>query len=562
MYRLGCLGKPGWDPLAYGQRSEVPCSRSHISIQVIKKQCFFRSETVSGKLLFKSKSKSATQASRLPPWRVLIVDDEAAIHEVTQIVIQGFEFDGRRVEFLHAYSAKEARVLLAETEDIAIALLDVVMETSDAGLELARWIREELGNHKIRLVLRTGQPGEAPEEKVIRDFDINDYKEKTELTHSKLVTLFYAGLRGYRDLMKIERAKQGLRRAIHAISSIYDVSNLREFASAVLEQLNGLLSVNGDGICINQSETYTACSTDGRLKILAATEAYSDTCQDSNLAALPPKVQAAFTQALTEKTHHLGDNEMTSYYRSKAGSETLVYMSFSKKIDPEAIELLEIFTANVAVTYESLLLRQEVEETQQSTIYILGEAVEQRSKETGAHVKRVGEISALLGKHYGLPERDINDLRQAAPLHDVGKVGIPDAILNKQGRLTPQEWEIMQRHAYLGYELLRTSDKRILQLAAVIAHQHHEKWDGSGYPQGLAAEDIHIAGRISALADVVDALMSKRCYKEAWSLDAALDYVHDQRGRHFEPKLVDILFEQLVELKDIYRRFPDTHLPV
>lgn len=507
-------------------------------------------------LVFKAKPDSPAGKPVPPPWRVLIVDDEVAIHEVTQMVIHGFEFEGRKIQFLHAYSAIEAKEIFSKTEDIAIALLDVVMESSNAGLELARWIREDLGNHQVRLVLRTGQPGEAPEERVIRDYDINDYKEKTDLTHAKLVTLFYAGLRGYRDLMKIERAKQGLRRAIHAISSIYDVTNLREFASAVLEQLNGLLDVNGDGICANRPETYTASSTDGHFKILAVTEAFSNTCVDSDLNALPPHVKVAFERALVERKHHLGQREMTSYYRSKAGSETLVYMSFSASINPEAVELLEIFTANVAITYESLLLRKDVEDTQQSAIFILGEAVEQRSKETGAHVKRVGEIAAMLGSHLGLSDNEVKDLRQAAPLHDVGKVGIPDAVLNKPGKLTAPEWEIMQRHAFLGYELLRSSDKRVLQLAAIIAHQHHEKWDGTGYPQGLAAEDIHIAGRISALADVVDALLSKRCYKNPWSMREALEYIRSQKGLHFDPRLVEILFEQLEELAAIYLRNP------
>ena len=512
---------------------------------------------VSGKMLFKDKPTVKVEKMQRPPWRVLIVDDEDAIHKVTQMVLHGFEFECRQLQFLHAYTAKEAKDILNTEEDIALALVDVVMESSNAGLELVRWIREDLANTKIRLVLRTGQPGEAPEESVIRNFDINDYKEKTELTHSKLITLFYAGLRGYRDLMQIERAKQGLRRAIHAISSIYDVQNLREFASAVLEQLNGLLSINGDGLCATHIETYTACATDGGLKILAATEAFANADLDLKLNSLPIKVQVAFEKALIDKKHHINDSEMTSYYRSKAGSETLVYMSFDNNIDAEAIELLEIFTANVAITYESLLLRQEVEDTQESTIYILGEAVEQRSKETGAHVKRVGEISAMLGKHYGLSEREVKDLRQAAPLHDVGKVGIPDAVLNKAGKLTDDEWEIMKRHAYLGYELLHNSDKRVLQLAAIIAHQHHEKWDGTGYPNKLAAENIHITGRISALADVVDALVSKRCYKEAWPMTQALDYVQSQRGLHFDPQLVDILFNHLQELEEIYIRHPD-----
>jgi response regulator RpfG family c-di-GMP phosphodiesterase len=495
--------------------------------------------------------------SRLLPWQVLIVDDEPVVHEVTQLVMSGFEFDGRKVSFLHAYSAAEAREVLGSRNDIALLLLDVVMETEHAGLDLARWIREELGNRNLRIVLRTGQPGQAPEELVIRAYDINDYKEKTELTRSKLISVFYASLRGYRDLMRLEHARLGLRRTINAISAIYDAPNLRAFASAVLEQLNQLLNVNGDGLCASRMEAYTACSSEGHMKVLAATEAYSQLHIDADIQTLPANVQQAVQRALEEQQHHFGANYLACYYRSKAGSETVVYMSFADRLEEEARELLEIFTANVAITYETLLLRDDLEETQRSTIYILGEAVERRSKETGAHVKRVGEITALLGAALQLPARDVADLRQAAPLHDVGKIGIPDAILNKPGKLTAEEWEVMQTHARLGYELLNTSDKRVLQLAAVIAHEHHERWDGKGYPQQLAGSQIHIAGRISALADVVDALVSNRCYKAAWTLEQALEYVGSERGGHFDPQLVDLLFASLQPLQEIYRRYPD-----
>ncbi|GIU16661.1 transcriptional regulator [Shewanella colwelliana] len=508
-------------------------------------------------LKFSSKPKPQATPNTLPPWQVLIVDDDAAVHQVTKLVMRGFEFSGRNIEFISAYNAEDAKQILQANPDIAMTLLDVVMESNDAGLQLTRWIREELGNLNIRIVLRTGQPGQAPEEKVIRDFDINDYKEKTELTHAKLVTVFYGGLRGYRDIIKLERARQALRRAISAISSVYDVQNLREFASAVLDQLNDLLNFNGDGLCASLSESYTASSNEGHLKILAATDAYSELHIDSNIDTLPSQVKGAINKALEEKQHHFNDFSVTCYYRSKVGSETVVYLSFDNKLEPEGRELLEIFTANVAITYESLLLRDEIEETQKSTIYILGEAVEKRSKETGAHVKRVGEIAALLGRGLALPERYINDLLQAAPLHDIGKIGIPDDILNKPGKFEPEEWEIMKQHAFLGYELLASSDKRILQLAAVIAHQHHEKWDGSGYPQGLSGENIDMAGRISALADVVDALVSKRCYKESWPLADALDYVKSQRGIHFDPALIDVLFANLDKLDDIYQRYPD-----
>jgi response regulator RpfG family c-di-GMP phosphodiesterase len=198
-----------------------------------------------------------------------------------------------------------------------------------------------------------------------------------------------------------------------------------------------------------------------------------------------------------------------------------------------------------------------VETSQRELSYILGEAVEKRSKETGSHVKRVANFSYLLGKLYGLSEELAEKIKLASPLHDVGKIGIPDKILNKPGKLDPQEWCIMQTHATLGYEILSQSSNELLQLGAVIAHQHHENWDGSGYPQGLAAEDIAISGRITALADVFDALASNRCYKKAWPLPDVLDTLKQEKGKKFEPKLVDLLLNNLDQFIEIRDRYPD-----
>jgi response regulator RpfG family c-di-GMP phosphodiesterase len=227
-------------------------------------------------------------------------------------------------------------------------------------------------------------------------------------------------------------------------------------------------------------------------------------------------------------------------------------------VDAQSRELLEIFCANVAITYEALLLREEIQDTQRSTVYIIGEAVERRSKETGAHVRRVGELAALLAELSGLRSSEVEFMRQAAPLHDVGKIGIPDRVLNKPGKLDAEEWEVMKTHSRIGFELLSKSDKRILQLGAIIAHEHHERWDGQGYPRGLLGEQIHIAGRIVALADVLDALVSRRCYKESWNFDEALSYVQEQAGLQFDPDLVAKLMANLPAVKDIYVRYPDS----
>lgn len=509
-------------------------------------------------LVFADELPEAPLAKVLEPWVVMIVDDDPAVHEVTQLVMAGFEFAGRRLLFLDAYSAVEARELLASRRDIAMILLDVVMESEHAGLELARYIREELNNHHVRIVLRTGQPGQAPEEHVIKSYDINDYKEKTELTKRKLITVFYNALRSYRDIMIIESSRLALRRAIDSITKVYDSQNLRRFASAVLEQVGHLLGMDAQGLCATRVAAYAASHMEGRLKVLAATAEYSRLLVDEELRDLPEDVRGVLESALERQQSHFDERHFVGYYRSSTGNESLLYMVFDEPVDAAARELLEIFCANVAITYESLLLREEIQDTQRSTVYILGEAVEKRSKETGAHVRRVAELSALLGESVGMKGADVEFLRQAAPLHDVGKIGIPDRVLNKPGKLDEEEWEVMKTHARIGYELLNKSDKRILQLGATIAHEHHERWDGLGYPRGLAGEQIHIVGRIVALADVLDALVSERCYKKPWNFDEALDLIRSEAGTRFDPNLVRRLLERLDDVRAIYERYPDS----
>ncbi|MET0517316.1 MAG: DUF3369 domain-containing protein, partial [Burkholderiaceae bacterium] len=278
----------------------------------------------------------------LDPWVVMIVDDDAAVHEVTQLVMAGFEFAGRGLLFLDAYSAAEARELLRARRDVALILLDVVMESEHAGLDLARYIREELDNHHVRIVLRTGQPGQAPEEHVIKSYDINDYKEKTELTKRKLITVFYAGLRSYRDLMIIEASRRALRRSIDAITKIYDSQNLRRFASAVLEQVAYLLGDDAQGLCASRVSAYAASQIEGRMKVLAATAEYSGLLIDEDLSGLPPEVRRALDRALDTRQGFFEDHCFVGYYRSSTGNESLLYMSFSEPIDRQARELLEI----------------------------------------------------------------------------------------------------------------------------------------------------------------------------------------------------------------------------
>ena len=202
-------------------------------------------------------------------------------------------------------------------------------------------------------------------------------------------------------------------------------------------------------------------------------------------------------------------------------------------------------------------LHKELEETQREVIYKLGEISETRCKETGFHVRRVAEYSKLLGNLYGMNYEEVNLLYLASPMHDIGKIGIPDEILNKPGKLTSYEWEIMKGHSDIGYRLLKNSHREIFKTSAIIAYEHHEKWDGSGYPQELSGEDIHIYGRITAIADVLDALGSKRCYKEEWELDRICNYFKEQKAKHFDPILVDLFLDNIDSFLEIKKKYMD-----
>jgi response regulator RpfG family c-di-GMP phosphodiesterase len=172
-------------------------------------------------------------------------------------------------------------------------------------------------------------------------------------------------------------------------------------------------------------------------------------------------------------------------------------------------------------------------------------------------VRRVAEYCRLIARGMGLSEREAEILHVASPLHDFGKIGIPDDILHKPGKLDDQEWVAMRTHAEIGQEMLGRSDREILQAAALLAGQHHEKWDGSGYPNGLAGEDIHLFGRIGAVADVFDALGSKRCYKNPWPLEQIKDYLRAERGKHFDPAIVDWVLNNVARMAEVRRVFPD-----
>lgn len=260
-----------------------------------------------------------------------------------------------------------------------------------------------------------------------------------------------------------------------------------------------------------------------------------------------------------KKTGYRTKSIITIPFRNNEGEIIGAYQAINKLTEIQTFSKQDMEYLSLAASYsgkslESIMLHEEIIETQKEIILAMGEIGEGRSKETGNHVKRVAQYSYILALGLGMNEAEAEMLRNASPMHDIGKVAIPDAILQKPGKLTSEEFNLMKSHADTGYRLLRNSKRQLLQAAAIVALQHHEKWDGTGYPQGLKEEDIHIYGRITAIADVFDALGSARAYKAAWELERILSLIKEERGRHFDPRVVDVFLEQLPRILEVRDR--------
>jgi response regulator RpfG family c-di-GMP phosphodiesterase len=489
-------------------------------------------------------------------WKLLIVDDDPEVHKITKLVLQDFIFEGKPLEFISAYSGEEAKRVFTSDTDIAVILLDVVMEDDDSGLMFVKYVRNELKNYSVRIILRTGQPGQAPELRVIIDYDINDYKEKTELTAEKLYSTIVTSLRSYRDLQTISMSQKGLEKIIQSSASIFKLHSKKKFVVGILTQLASIINLNKNnpdcaisGLMIQRNES--------GYQILASTGCYSNCVGRQAEDILPSKILCDLKRAYHQKKNLYSDDHIIVFLQSIFGTENMIYFDGIDSFNNLDKYFTEVFCANVSIAFDNLLLNKEIENTQKEIIFTLGEIAEARSKETGNHVKRVAEYSKLLALKYGLPEDEAEIIRMAAPMHDIGKLGIPDSILNKPGRLTFEEFETIKTHCKIGYEMLSSSNRRIMEAAAIIALHHHEKFNGTGYPQGLKGDEIKLHGRIVAVADVFDAVGNERVYKKAWELDRILELFRNERGEHFDPMLVDIFFDNLPGFLKIKETFPE-----
>lgn len=297
------------------------------------------------------------------PWNILVVDDEEDIHQVTRLVLSRFHIEGRPLNILSARTIPEAHKILLEEPDIAVAILDVVMEEEDSGLQLARYIREEKGNHFTRIVLRTGQPGQAPEAEVVERYDINDYKEKTELTTQKLRTMCISLIRSYRDLCQIDEHRRGLQRLISTTSEIFEATQLTKFACIILEQVMVLLRLNKDAIfCQLIQRAAPEGSNDAgdpqnsapEFHVLAASGEHQHLVDQQLSGVLRPDILQAIQYALAAKQTVFTEHSVTGYYRSISGNENILYVTTGRTLSTLDKELLDLYSRHVALAYEHL----------------------------------------------------------------------------------------------------------------------------------------------------------------------------------------------------------------
>ncbi|MFD2367332.1 EAL domain-containing protein [Pseudoduganella sp. GCM10020061] len=303
-------------------------------------------------LVFLDEEAVPATASGGSVWRVLIVDDDEDVHSTTTFALGSLEMQHRPLEFLHAYSASEARQLLGRERDIAVVLLDVVMERDDAGLALVRHIRETLGLHELRIILRTGQPGYAPEIDAIRDYDINDYKTKSELTRIKLYTAVTAAIRSYEQITAINRSRQGMDRVLNACTGLMALNGARDFGAGVLEQACGLLRATPSGVLCAKEP-----AGDGHLlHALAAAGPHAALGGGLLTAVRGGAIHAALEQALGERRTIVRDDSITLYIRGKSKREFAAHLPVAQAPGSVELRLLDIFASHVAVGLDNVEL--------------------------------------------------------------------------------------------------------------------------------------------------------------------------------------------------------------
>jgi response regulator RpfG family c-di-GMP phosphodiesterase len=499
-------------------------------------------------------AQHASGVRSVEPWTVLVVDDDESVHSITRLVLTGLTFRNRPIELFSAYTAANGIDILRAHPEVALVLLDVVMETDDAGLRAVQQVREELNNVNVRVVLRTGQPGKAPERDVVVRYEIDGYELKTEQTSQNLVTVVIAALRSFDLIRSMERNRAGLELIMNATAEMSQLRTARAFASSALDNLQALLNRSGGAVfCAPSSRSNKGDTVP--IEVLAGTGPYSDWAARMLDDADPEgRIRSEIVQATLGKDALPDPLALGTalLLKSPHVRSATIWVHDVYALDPIEKQLLDVFCSKIAVAFDNVQLIELFRKAQQATVVALADLAEYRDTDTGEHVLRVARTTDLLARDLHaagtfpteLDELLVEQIGLASMLHDVGKVSIPDAVLLKPGQLDAEERRVMETHAGVGMRILARADRIVgqrsyLTLAAEIAIGHHEWYDGTGYPHGVAGSTIPLSARITAVADVYDALTHARPYKAPWSAAQAQAYIIERSGTQFDPAVVE-----------------------
>ena len=468
-------------------------------------------------------------------WKVLIVDDEKDVHLLTRTVLRDLEFEDKNIVFSSAYSGKEALAILKKENDFAVILLDVIMETDDAGLVFASKLRNELKNHSTRIILRTGQTGDVPIKEVIIKYDINDYKEKTQLNTSNLYISVLLALRSYKDIKLIINKNIYLKNIISFTKELNKQKDINNFIDILSSSLISLLFLEKNNI---KEYIYTYNISDNSINILKGSD-FSLT-KDKEIII----------------NELINNNEFI--YKKNSMIFVLALDNFYLVIDFENIKnenkmnktFIKMFLDTSRIILNNLDTNRRIINEQEELIGILNKLMKKKSNSTASHLNRVSKIVYIIAKSYGLSEDDSKELELASSMHDIGKIDLDGKLLDKK-HINKEEEVIIQKHTQAGYNLLKSSSTSLLKQAAIIAYEHHELWDGSGYPRHLKEEEIHLYARITSIADFYDSLRIPRNSNKEWPLYDAINFLKKNRNILFEASLVDILINNINEIEKI-----------
>jgi HD-GYP domain-containing protein (c-di-GMP phosphodiesterase class II) len=450
-------------------------------------------------------------------WKILLVDDDKLVHLFIESALKNLEFENKSIELYHAYNLKQAKEFLDINTDTAVLISDLVMEKDLAGLELIDYVRNIIKNRNVRIILETARPEKAPEDVTVASYDINLYLDKKDLNEVKLRTAVLTSLRSYRDIILLERGVKGLEKIIKEPHELLFLEDIYAFLEEWYEKVKMFIKYY---------------SIVGEYKVGI-------------------KYKNFVIGELSEEEYGESNGNLIKKEFEYKDDKGLFIVKFKYDINPIEKGIITTFIENIYLSFISSNYFIDMHKSHKEIIYKLSDIIEARSGETGFHVRSVAEIAYIIGESYGLDQKRLDVLKLAAPLHDIGKIGISDTILNKPEKLTDEEFEIMKEHPIIGYNILKNSKWEVFDIAAKISLQHHEKWNGKGYPFGLKEDNIILEARIVSIADVFDALTQDRVYRKAWPIDQAVNYISSFKGIAFDPVLVDIFLDNIEKIKKL-----------